>query len=62
MNSHQMRKRARQFVAEVVKMLPAEYDRERTAIMIEQERRIAVLENQLMRRDGYVIHHVDEHS
>ena len=59
MNAAQSRKAARLFVAEVVKLLPAEYNRELTALLLEQERRLVVLENQLMKRDGYVIHSVD---
>lgn len=59
MNAAQHRKAARLFVAEVVKLLPAEYNRELTAKVIEQERRLSVLENQLMKRDGYVIHDVE---
>jgi hypothetical protein len=60
MNSKQTRTKARQFVAEVLKLLPADYHRELTAIVLEQERRIQVLENQLLKRDGYLIEHLDD--
>lgn len=56
MNAAQTRKAARLFVREVMALLPAEYHRELTQKVIEQEQRLSTLENQLMKRDGYVIH------
>ncbi|BCG50228.1 hypothetical protein [Ralstonia phage RP13] len=50
-----MRKHAREFQKLILEMLPAEYNRQVTAELLAANRRIQVLENQLMRRDGYVI-------
>lgn len=59
MNSKQYRKLTRGFITEILKLLPAEYNLELTRKVLEQERRLRVLEAQLMRRDGYVIHEVE---
>jgi hypothetical protein len=60
MNSRQCRTRARIYVTEITKLLPDDYNRELTAEMLRLARRIEVLENQLMRRDGYVMHISDD--
>jgi hypothetical protein len=60
MNAAQVRKNARLFVREVMTLLPAEYHRELTEQVIKQEQRLNTLENQLMKRDGYVIHSTGE--
>lgn len=60
MNSHQTRKRSRQFIEEVTKLLPAEYNAELTKVMLEQQRQIDVMSGQLMKRDGYVLNSVGE--
>lgn len=60
MNAAQTRKRARLFVAEVMKLLPEEYNREATKLLLEQQRQIDVMEGQLMKRDGYVLHSVGD--
>lgn len=62
MNAKQTRTRARLFVAEVLKLLPAEYHHELTKLVIEQQRKIDVLEGQLMNRDGYVLHSIGEEN
>lgn len=64
MNSHQNRKHAREFAKAILKMLPAEYNKEITEELLRASRRIVVLENQLMRRDGFVIASMseDEHG
>ncbi len=56
MNVAQTRKRARLFIAEIMKLLPADYNRELTELVLEQQRQIDVMYGQLMKRDGYVIH------
>jgi hypothetical protein len=60
MNSRQARKRSREFLREVLSILPAEYNAELTKLCLEQAREIEVLTNQLMKRDGYVIHSIGE--
>jgi hypothetical protein len=60
MNAAQTRKRARLFIAEVLKLFPADYNRELTELVLEQQRQIDIMHNQLMKRDGYVIDSVGD--
>jgi hypothetical protein len=60
MNAKQTRQRARLFVAEFMKLLPAEYNRELTLEVLQLNRRINVLEKQLMDRDGVLVEYLEE--